>query len=221
LDWTTAYLPAFVVGVLFPVGDLLKKVPSTWTARVLGMVVLVSFLFVTDGGSWPEWRDWHWWQTHPVKDAHMTWVYQQAVNQSCTHNLSVSLFWAEFFFKMMVLIAFVLFVLVTVCPRDSHWFTYAGGEGAFYAYMLHWFVIVFYDILLAMLGLPVVENPYLCLLVWLFQFAVSLCLVLALASKRCIWLTSWLLKPTWLVNLLLGVPAASGAEGTSKTNDTN
>jgi hypothetical protein len=213
------FLPAFTIGVLFPLGDLMKKVPATLgqATRPLGMAFLVGFLLAIDGTTdLKRWNAHSFFDQLPDKEIRLQFGKTPCASAPAS---TITLFWAEGLFKILVIIGVSLVFIATICPRKSYWFTFAGGEGALYSYLLHILVLLLYLSIMSVPGLwPVLSSPYSHLAVRLLQVALAACIALALASKTCIRMWSWLLKPTWLVNMLLEAVAASGASEVPNEN---
>jgi hypothetical protein len=214
LNLAIVFLPAFVVGVLFPVDDLLNRIPCTLTTQTMGLVILGGFVCFNTVGRFgnilpSEWRfgPAEVWATLPDKNARQIWA-----ATSSAYDPHISLFWAQGLFKMLCWTVLAFILLATLCPRNTYWFTFAGGKGALYAYLLHLPVEALAQYLQGKLNLShLLTSEIIKAVARLLQVGFITCLVLALASERCIRLMSWLLKPTWLVNILMGAPPASAS----------
>jgi hypothetical protein len=214
-NFAAVFLPAFVLGVLFPVEDLMKRVPHTWTVWATGALVCGSFVLLTDYAfPWGPGLFHSFWKL-PTKEAR-----EQYAADPCASEAHISLFWAQGLFSMLVQTAFAIVFLVTLCPRASHWFTFAGGEGCLYAYLLHpVFLCGMYGPFVRWLPLPILAVHASQCALQLLQLLMAICLVLSLASRPCIRVWSWLFKPTWFVDSLFPEsPRPSEASGASNEN---
>lgn len=202
-DCAAVYLPAFTLGVLFPVDELLNRVHHTMLSQALCGVALLAFPvltgFETPWGPGPLFR---------FCDGQEKHVREQFANAHCPLDPYISFFWAQGLFKILAWTALVLVFLVLLCPRDFYWFTFAGGEGALYSYLVHPFALLFYKVLVTKLPMPGIDSYWYYCIARLVQIILGIGLALLLASKPCIRIWSWILKPTWLANVILGTAEA-------------
>jgi hypothetical protein len=123
------YFPCFVIGLYFPLKQLLQLVPSTMPTQLTGLTLLVAWVWVYDntfvGYSFQS------------KDFYANKI----AHGQCLERFT----WCEALWNAEMSIPAFLVVLVSACPRSAHRFiTHAGADGAMYVYLLHWPVLNLY-----------------------------------------------------------------------------
>jgi len=196
------FLPAFTVGLLFPLERLLEAVPRTSVVTFLGLLALVGWAVLVGGGTClgPSWRLTGFgklYETLPDKNVR---IYAQRTRGTW----EIGFLWVQCLFKVLLQVVVFLTFFVCVCPRCRNWFTYAGQNGGLYAYLLHSQLFCRpYLFVTDALPLPLVEHPMGHLCVRILQLFLCAGAVFVLASKPCVWLFSQVLQPGWLVDWFL------------------
>lgn len=202
LSRTAFFLPAFAVGLLFPVREMVDHVPATWPVRVSGLAVFVAWILLL--GDWP-------WQSGRSAFVSDLKVFPYAGSQTGLEGVTgsvpdVALFWCRsLFFVLLNSVGFLAF-LALLCPRSEYWWTSAGGEGALCVYLLHSDLALYsgYRRLVLWAPLPVVDSSLGHLAVRLLQLAFCFLATVALGSRWACRVFQPLLVPDWAVELLLG-----------------
>lgn len=180
LNFAPYMLPAFVVGSLFPVSELMSMVPQTLPVRTFGGLFFMAYAFTT--GTWP-------WGTSPVA------VFLDEIPFR-ERGADVQCSYAVPMFKSLLGAALFLVMMATVCPRGDIWCTRPGMD-SLYPYLLHRFMIPM--LMFDLLALPVVTNSVLHLIVNLLCLGFCVLVALALSSGPVMWVFSPFLKPScWL-----------------------
>mmetsp|Transcript_82514 Transcript_82514/g.145636 ORF Transcript_82514/g.145636 Transcript_82514/m.145636 type:complete len:1803 (+) Transcript_82514:2-5410(+) len=186
------FMPSFLVGLLFPVRELIELVPPTWGVRLSGGAALVAWLTVP---GLPEFLE-----SFPCKQVWQTYA---AFPEDPAREWEVWFLWSRSLFASLVESVLFLVILVTLCPRGETRFTANGRDGALYAYLLHPllglpFMFLIFQRLPLTKGGSVLEF-----LVMLLEIFTSAIVAWLLSSPPVISLFSPLLSPTWS-NKVLG-----------------
>ncbi|CAE8585234.1 unnamed protein product [Polarella glacialis] len=216
LFWSTTsmvyFLPAFAVGQLFPLADLLQAVEPCLSVRCFGAAVLAVWVWATavlPGLSLHS-------NSFPTLDAfqHKT-IFKDMPVLGPGPVEAWDVFLTPFLaiFSALLYSAVAITLIATIIPRATTCFTKAGGQGSLYIYLFHPFVIQLQSLFWVHLppvitaALPMsyhVQSSVGHLAVYMLQLALCVLVAATLSSDPFIALLKPFMRPEWLVDLALG-----------------
>mmetsp|Transcript_109069 Transcript_109069/g.352077 ORF Transcript_109069/g.352077 Transcript_109069/m.352077 type:complete len:531 (-) Transcript_109069:114-1706(-) len=197
-------MPLFIVGLLVPVRQLLQHGQDSLPTRIVTPLFLIMWLGAQLGPSLLAQAAIEW-KRLPFRGEKAGEVWRPP--PVCF--MEDSLAWTWGLFRCLSAGSMILAFLAAICPRQQYWFT-AVGQNAIFAYLLHFPLRNVLDSLMVFLPEPKLGPPLPHLvglmLLYMAQWAVTLCVVSMLTSKPMRWLMAPLLQPQWLGNLIFGSP---------------
>ena len=195
-DHALGFLPYFVAGWACPLGRLASAIPRTPLTLSGGLVLMVALPMLMT-------------LLEPLPDNHGTygsfWAQPEfELAQTLASEgapLAYRMYWVRRAAKNVIEIAQLLVVLLTMIPRSSRWFTWAGRH-TLYAFLLHETVLGWRNRLVAVVPLPVVTSPPLHVLILFSQYLFCVAVCAGLCSRPTRRLFAVVLEPWWLTRLL-------------------